>query len=128
MKATLFYLTRRGVLAGLAAMLAKAASTPMNAIAGGEPLLTYRSATDLVQALRARQISARELMNATIRRIEALDPKINAIVVRDFDRARTEADAADASLARGERRPLLGLPMTVKEQFNVIELPTTWGY
>jgi amidase len=48
-------------------------------------------------------------------------------VVRDFDRARQAADAADAALGRGERRPLLGLPMTVKEQFNVAGLPTTFG-
>jgi amidase len=48
-------------------------------------------------------------------------------VVRDFDRARQAAIAADQALARGERRPLLGLPMTVKESFNVAGLPTTWG-
>lgn len=54
-------------------------------------------------------------------------PKINAVVVRDFDRAREAARAADAALARGERRPLLGLPMTVKDQFNVVGLPTSWG-
>jgi amidase len=68
------------------------------------------------------------LLDAAINRIEALDSKINAVVVRDFDRARTAADAADTALARGERRPLLGLPMTVKEQFNVAGFPTTWGY
>lgn len=50
------------------------------------------------------------------------------MVVRDFERARMAADAADAALTRGEHRPLLGLPMTVKEQFNVAGLPTTWGY
>jgi amidase len=52
------------------------------------------------------------------------------VVVRDFERARVAADAADAALARDDRRPLLGLPMTVKvkEQFNVAGLPTTWGY
>ena len=83
---------------------------------------------DLIQALAARQISARELLDASLKRIEALDPKTNAVVVRDFDRARIAADAADAALGRGERRPLLGLPMTVKEQFNVAGLPTTWGY
>src|SRR5260370_19098126 len=60
-------------------------------------------------------------------RMEALDPKINAVGVRDFDRARAAADAADAALAKGERRPLLGVPMTVKEQFGVAGLPTTWG-
>src|SRR5262249_43491495 len=51
----------------------------------------------------------------------------NAVVVRDFDQARAAAKAADAALARGERRPLLGLPMTVKESFGGLGLPTTWG-
>lgn len=92
-----------------------------------QPDLSYHTATDLLRMLAARQVSARELLDATIARIEALDPKINAVVVRDFDRAREAADAADAALARGEQRPLLGLPMTVKEQFNVAGLPTTWG-
>jgi amidase len=78
--------------------------------------------------LAAREISARELCAAAIARIEALDPKINAVVVRDFERAQAAAAEADAALARGERRPLLGIPMTVKEQFNIAGLPTTWGY
>jgi hypothetical protein len=116
-------LGRRCVLSGLAAM----AIAPARAVAADDSA-TYRSATDLIQALLARQTSARELTDAAIARIEALDPRINAVVVRDFDRARAAADAADAALARGERRPLLGLPMTVKEQFNVAGLPTTWGY
>jgi len=87
----------------------------------------YRTAGDLVAALAAREVSARELLDFAIARIEALDRQINAVVVRDFDRARAAAEAADAALARGERRPLLGVPMTVKEQFNVAGLPTTWG-
>lgn len=52
---------------------------------------------------------------------------MNAVVVRDFDRARTAAAEADRALGRGDRRPLLGVPMTVKESFNVAGLPTTWG-
>ena len=87
----------------------------------------YRTAGDLAAALAQREVSARELLDLAIARIEALDGKINAVVVRDFDRARAAADAADTALARGERRPLLGVPMTVKEQFNVAGLPTTWG-
>jgi amidase len=121
-------LPRRGFVTGVCAVAAKMALTPTGAIAGGDTPPTYRSATDLIQALATRQISARELLDAAITRIEALDPKINAVVVRDFDRARVAADAADAALGRGERRPLLGLPMTVKEQFNVAGLATTWGY
>src|SRR6478735_4727566 len=85
------------------------------------------SAADLVAALAARKVSAVELAEEAIGRIEARDGKINAVVVRDFDRAREQARAADAALARGERRPLLGLPMTVKESHNIAGLPTTWG-
>jgi amidase len=53
--------------------------------------------------------------------------RLNAVVVRDFERARETAKAADAALARGERRPLLGIPITIKEAFNLAGLPTTWG-
>ncbi len=64
----------------------------------------------------------------TIDRIERHDGKINAVCVRDFDRGLEAARAADAGLARGEKRPLLGIPMTVKESYNVAGLPTTWGF
>ena len=53
--------------------------------------------------------------------------KINAICVRDFERGLAAARAADAELARGVKKPLLGMPMTVKESYNVAGLPTTWG-
>ena len=86
------------------------------------------SATELAAALAARRVSALELADAAIARIEARDGPINAVVVRDFDRARDAAKAADAALARGDRRPLLGLPMTVKESHNVAGLKTTWGF
>jgi amidase len=86
------------------------------------------TASQLVEALAARRVSALELADAAIARIESRDKAINAVVVRDFDRARDAARAADAALARGERRPLLGLPMTVKESHNVAGLPTTWGF
>jgi amidase len=82
----------------------------------------------IVGALAARQVSALELADEAIARIEARDGPINAVVVRDFDRARDAARQADAALARGERRPLLGLPMTVKESHDVAGLPTTWGF
>ena len=85
------------------------------------------SAGELVDALAARQVSALELTDEAISRIETRDGAINAVVVRDFDRARDAAKAADAALTRGERRPLLGVPMTVKESHNIVGLPTTWG-
>ena len=89
--------------------------------------MDYRTTKDLVAALAARQVSAVELVDRSIARIEAHDAKLNAVVVRDFERARVAAAEADKALARGERRPLLGVPMTVKEAFNVAGLPTTWG-
>ena len=88
----------------------------------------YGSIGAMAGALQARKLSASELLEHTIARIEALDGRINAIVVRDFDRARDAARAADAALGHGERQPLLGIPVTLKEPFNVAGLPTTWGF
>jgi len=85
------------------------------------------SAAELIRALADRKVGAVELLDAAIARIEAQDGPINAVVVKDYDRARAQAADADAALARGERRPLLGLPMTVKESFDIAGLPTTWG-
>jgi amidase len=92
-----------------------------------DALLNYGTTTELVEALRARKISAIELTDHVIARIEKLDAKLNAVVVRDFERGREAAKAADAALGRGDRRPLLGIPMVVKESFDVAGLPTTWG-
>src|SRR5690349_17937869 len=123
--------SRRSFVAGTAATVTAGTLLPVAAIArdagGASEGLAYRTAGDLVKALADRQVSSRELVDGAISRIEALDPKINAVVVRDFDRARAAADAADAALANGERRALLGVPMTVKEQYAVAGLPTTWG-
>jgi amidase len=120
--------SRRSVLTSIGAIAAAGALASTGALAKEDPGgLAYRTAGELLKALADRKLSARELLEATIARIEALDPKINAVVVRDFDRARAAADAADVALGKGERKPLLGLPMTVKEQFNITGLPTTWG-
>jgi len=124
--------SRRSFLTVAGAMLAAPALLPARAQkiqaatskAGG---LAYRNISELRAMLDARQVSAAELLEHAINRIEEHDPKINAVVVRDFERARAMASAADAALGRGERRPLLGIPVTVKESFNVGDLPTTWG-
>lgn len=89
---------------------------------------SYRSAGDMAAALADRRVSAVELAQDAIARIERLEPAINAVCVRDFGRALDAAAAADAALARGERRPLLGVPLLVKESFNIAGLPTTWGF
>jgi amidase len=87
----------------------------------------YRKAGDLARSLQEKEVSALELTDQLIARIEALDGEINSVPVRDFARAREAAKAADAALARGERRPLLGVPVTIKESYNIAGLPTTWG-
>jgi amidase len=94
-----------------------------------EKSLDYATATagSLAKALAARQVSAVELCDEAIRAIESKDGPINAVVVRDFDRARDAAKAADAALTRGDAAPLLGVPMTVKESHHIPGLPTTWG-
>lgn len=85
------------------------------------------SALDIAAAIARGETSAREQCELAIARIEALDGAINAVVVRDFDRALAASDLADRAVTRGERAPLLGVPMTVKEAFDVAGLPTTWG-
>ncbi|GAA3045379.1 amidase [Pseudonocardia yunnanensis] len=88
---------------------------------------SYSTATELAAAMDAGEVSAVELIKAAIERIEQYDAPINAVSVRDFDRALAAARAADAVRARGENRPLLGVPITIKDSFNVAGLPTTWG-
>jgi amidase len=89
---------------------------------------SFKTATELSAALAAKKVSAVELAQDAIGRIERHDGKINAICVRDFARGLEAARAADTARARGETRPLLGLPLTVKESYNVAGLPTTWGF
>lgn len=87
----------------------------------------FQSAEELAAALRAGEVTSAELTDEAIARIERDDEVINAICVPDFDRARAAARGADQARARGEVRPLLGIPVTVKESYNIAGLPTTWG-
>lgn len=85
-------------------------------------------ARSIIQSIRCRQTTASAVTKAAIEGIESGDKNINAVVVRDFERARVQAVIADQRVANGEQAPLLGLPMTVKESFNIAGLPTTWGF
>src|SRR4051794_20391799 len=88
---------------------------------------SFQTAEALVAALRAGAVTSVELTDEAIARIERDDKVINAICVPDFDRARAAAHRADQARARGADRPLLGIPVTVKESYNIAGLPTTWG-
>jgi amidase len=88
----------------------------------------FRSATDAARLVEQEEISARELTQALLDRIEAVNPAINAVVELRADEALQEAAAADRALAGGARLgPLHGVPMTVKDSFDVAGLHTTWG-
>jgi amidase len=87
---------------------------------------TFLPATALSDLVRRRKLGALELLDHYITRTERLDGRINAVVVRDFERARARARALDSQADKSA--PLFGVPMTVKESFDVAGLPTTRGH
>ncbi|HEX2074139.1 MAG TPA: amidase [Geodermatophilus sp.] len=90
--------------------------------------LCLRPATELAGMIRSRQLSARELLEAHLERIERVNPQLNAIVTLDPEGARAAADAADAALAAGEQvGPLHGLPAAHKDTHATGGMRTTWG-
>ncbi len=103
----------------------------MSAVAVGTLPVTERSALELAAAIRERELTAREVVDAHIALIERRNPAVNAIVATRFDEARAEAEAADelvaASQPGAELPPLLGVPCTIKESFAVEGMPNTSG-
>lgn len=90
--------------------------------------LCWRPATELATMVRTREVSARELLEAHLARIEAVNPQLNAIVTLDADGARAAADAADAAVAAGaDLGPLHGLPVAHKDTHATGGMRTTWG-
>ena len=90
--------------------------------------LAFLPAWRLAELTRGGAVSCLELLDHYIARIERLDDRTNAVVVRDFDRARDRARVLDRQHKDGRATPLFGVPMTVKESFDITGLPTTWGY
>ena len=90
--------------------------------------LLFRSATDLTTDLRAKRISASELMEATLAQIERVNPPVNAIVTLLPERAMAGARAADAAISAGSQiGPLHGLPVAHKETNMTAGIRTTFG-
>ncbi len=85
------------------------------------------SALDLAAALRARELSAVELLDACLATVDERNAEINAIVWRDDDDARAVAHAADTRLAAGETAPFLGVPIPIKDLTPVSGWPVTYG-
>ena len=91
--------------------------------------IAFWSATKLIRALRAKKIGALELLEHYAARIEKHNGTLNALCVLDLEAARRRAREFDrASAKKGARpAPLAGLPMSVKESFDLAGHPTTWG-
>jgi len=90
--------------------------------------LCFLPATDLARMIRKRKVSAREVMEAHLRQIAWVNPKVNAIVTMDADLALAQAKQADEALARGEARGALhGLPLGVKDLLLTKGMRTTFG-
>ena len=118
------FLQQSGAIAG-AALLGGFAATARGKTSGE---LWTLSAVELAGKLKAKEVGSEELTRYFIARIEEYDKKLNAVVVRDFDRALEAAKQADALYARGEvMGPLHGLPMTIKESYDIAGLPSSWG-
>jgi len=88
----------------------------------------FRSAKQLASDIRRRKLGCLEVLDLYLARMERLNGKLNAIVVTDVDGARRRARQADAALRRGKPwGPFHGVPMTIKESYDVAGMPTTWG-
>jgi len=90
--------------------------------------IAFLSATELARRIADRAISASELLEVYLKRVDRFNPALNAVVVDDRGPARAAARAADAAQAGGKPcGPLHGIPMTVKESYNLAGTATTWG-
>ncbi len=87
--------------------------------------IAFRSAKHLAAQIRKRKLGCVEAFDHFAARIERLDASLNAVVVRDFEAARRRAKTLDRM--KDPIGPLHGVPMTVKESFDVAGLPTSWG-
>ncbi len=92
------------------------------------PALGLATATELARQIRDREISAVELLDHYLDRVDTINPEINAVITLDADRARNAAQAADDATTRGDATgPLHGLPTTVKDAIATEGIRSTGG-
>src|SRR3954447_24967016 len=89
--------------------------------------LAFAGLAGQARLVRDGQVSARELVEAQLERIERLDPQLNAFRIVHRERALAEADQAQARLKGGDDRPLLGVPVAIKDNTDVAGDVTTHG-
>jgi amidase len=85
------------------------------------------SALDLAAALRAKELTAVELLEACLAAVDERNPELNAVIWRDDEGARAAARDADARIAAGEEAPFLGVPIPIKDLTPVAGWPVTYG-
>src|SRR5215213_8829869 len=89
--------------------------------------IAFAGAARQAEMVRAGEVSPRELVELSLRRIERLDPTLNSFRRVFAEKALLEADQAAARVGAGEERPLLGVPVAIKDEFAVAGEVTTWG-
>ncbi len=124
---------RRNFLGTVAAasLIAAAGRTSLIEMAEAAPAgdeITSKSAGELANAIRSKQLSSKSIVEAHLEQIAKVNPKLNAIVQLTADSARKEADEADAALGRGEiKGPLHGVPVTIKDTLETAGVICTGG-
>ena len=92
------------------------------------PGTAFKSAVELAEEIKSKRVGCLELLEFFWERTTQFNPALNAIIASDMPAARTRARAADAAIARGQSWGVLhGVPMTIKDSFDVVGMPTTWG-
>src|SRR5687768_11148047 len=90
--------------------------------------LAFHSATELARLVQRKDIGCEELLDLYLTRIDRINPRLTAVIALDREAARGRAREADQALARREVwGPLHGVPMTFKDSFDIVGLPSTWG-
>src|ERR1700704_4129139 len=92
------------------------------------PELIYKSATELAKLIRDKQVSPTEVLEAHIARIDAVNPRLNALVTLSLDQARAAAHESEVKIARGDvLGPLEGVPVSIKDTIETAGIRTVSG-
>lgn len=120
------FLQLAGVAGGVAVVGAVCQSASVTSVAPAADELTSMSATELAKLIRLREVSSVEVIDAHLERIHEVNPKINAIA-QLAESARNLAEQADSIATSDTKKPLHGVPVTIKDEFNTAGIRTAIG-
>ena len=90
--------------------------------------MIYKTVTELIKLIQKKEVSSVEILDSLLKRINDKNPQINAVVALDADRALEKAKKADELTKQGKSLgPLHGIPMTIKDAYEVEGLVSTGG-